>query len=81
MNKHARLLPQAVDGLETLHQLLGEVRLLAGLVVSMKPQTLMVESEHLATMLVSFASRLEAAIRMIPEPMDVTRTLHATHRR
>lgn len=66
MSKRTRTQPQSIEGLEALHGLLSEARLLASLLVSIKPQTLMLESEHLAAVLVGFADRLEAAIRSIP---------------
>ncbi len=74
MSKRTGIQPQAVDDLEALHDLLCEVRLLADLTVSMVPQTLTVESEHLAATLAGFASRLEAAIRRIPESAGMLRT-------
>lgn len=80
MSKRTSIPPQA-DDFEALHDLLCEVRLLADLTVSMRPQTLTVESEHLATTLTSFADRLEVAIRMIPESTCVTRASQAMHRR
>jgi hypothetical protein len=67
MSKYTGTQLHQIDGLEALHHLLCEVRLLADLVLPITPQTLTMESEHLATSLVSFANRLEAAIGMTSE--------------